>query len=57
MSSRYQKAFTIPDGFPAILKAFTREVRSHAHTGEIHDNVLPAGKRLSTARILQLSSF
>jgi len=26
MSSRYQKAFTIPDGFPAILKAFTREI-------------------------------
>lgn len=26
MSSRYQKAFTIPEGFPAILKSFTREV-------------------------------
>jgi len=26
MSSRYQKAFTIPDGFPAILKSFTREI-------------------------------
>lgn len=30
MSSRYQKAFTIPDGFPQILKAFTREVRPRA---------------------------
>ena len=28
MSSRYQKAFTIPDGFPMILKRFTREVRA-----------------------------
>ena len=28
MSSRYQKAFTIPDGFPMILKQFTREVRA-----------------------------
>jgi len=27
MSSRYQKGFTIPDGFPQILKSFTREVR------------------------------
>jgi len=26
MSSRYQKAFTIPEGFPAILKSFTREI-------------------------------
>jgi hypothetical protein len=32
MSSRYQKAFTIPEGFPAILKSFTREVR----TGQSH---------------------
>lgn len=30
MSSRYQKAFTIPDGFPMILKQFTREVRAAA---------------------------
>lgn len=28
MSSRYQKAFSIPDGFPQVLKSFTREVRS-----------------------------
>ena len=27
MAARYQKAFSIPDGFPQILKAFTREVR------------------------------
>jgi len=26
MSSRYQKAFTIPEGFPSILKSFTREI-------------------------------
>lgn len=30
MSSRYQKGFTIPDGFPQILKSFTREVRRAA---------------------------
>jgi hypothetical protein len=27
MAARYQKAFSIPDGFPQVLKAFTREVR------------------------------
>lgn len=26
MSSKYQKLFTIPQGFPALLKAFTREI-------------------------------
>lgn len=26
MSSKYQKLFTIPEGFPALLKAFTREI-------------------------------
>jgi len=26
MSSRYQKLFVIPDGFPALLKDFTREI-------------------------------
>jgi len=26
MSARYQKTFTIPEGFPQLLKAFTREV-------------------------------
>ena len=26
MSDRYQKPFTIPDGFPVLLKQFAREV-------------------------------
>lgn len=26
MSSKYQKLFTVPEGFPAVLKAFTREI-------------------------------
>lgn len=26
MSARYQKTFTIPEGFPQLLKAFTREI-------------------------------
>lgn len=26
MSSKYQKPFTIPEGFPALLKGFTREI-------------------------------
>jgi len=26
MSSRYQKAFNIPHGFPALLKNFSREI-------------------------------
>jgi hypothetical protein len=26
MSTKYQKPFIIPDGFPALLKRFTREI-------------------------------
>lgn len=26
MSGKYQKPYTIPEGFPALLKAFTREI-------------------------------
>ena len=36
MSARYQKTFTIPEGFPQLLKAFTREVR--LPTRSIHPN-------------------
>lgn len=38
MSSRYQQQFTIPDGFPALLKDFTREIlRSQVGAPQAHE--------------------
>ena len=43
MSSKYQKPFVIPEGFPELLKGFTREI---LRTQVPHDK-LECGKLIS----------
>lgn len=44
MSSRYQQEFTIPDGFPALLKDFTREIlRNQVRDAVLLKRNLPNG--------------
>ncbi|GHP04881.1 hypothetical protein PPROV_000363300 [Pycnococcus provasolii] len=69
MSSRYQKAFTIPDGFPQVLKNFAREVlrtqcdniyefgaRYFSELVEARNAELEAQRRASERSITELSA-